>query len=402
MSKQPIRIARIIVRLNVGGPARHVTWLSEALSGNEFETVLVTGVVPPGEDDMSAFARERGVTPVVIPEMSREISPRDVITIWKLLRLFRRFRPDIVHTHTAKAGAAGRAAGFLYRWLTFGTLIGRPRRVKFVHTYHGHIFHGYYGRAMTHVFLMIERMLARVTDAIVVLSEQQRREIHEDFRVGRAKQFHVIPLGIDLREIETSQRTPHEHFVIGIAGRLTAIKNHDLFLRAAARLRDLPHVRFAIYGEGTERAALEARAAQLALGTSVVFAGTRPASEIYSSIDVAALTSVNEGTPLTLIEAMSTGVPAISTAVGGVVDVLGSVLERVNEDGAGYEIRERGITTVSNDEAGFAAGLRRLVTDGTLRSELAARARTFAHATYSKERLIADIIRLYRELKIEN
>ena len=396
------RIARVIARLNVGGPARHVTWLSQALgkkaSGGEFETALVTGTVPPGEDDMSGFARERGVTPVIIPEMSREISPRDAITIWKLFRFFRRYRPDIVHTHTAKAGTTARVAGFLYRWLAL-----RPRRVKFVHTFHGHIFRGYYGRAKTGFFLLIEKTLARMTDVIIVLSEQQRREIHEDFGVGKREQFRIIPLGLDLSELPTAQprdRATAQPFTVAIIGRLTPIKNHDLFLRAAARLRDLPHVRFVIYGDGSERAAIESRATEL--GTPAVFAGTRPANEIYSSIDIAALTSLNEGTPLTLIEAMATGVPAISTAVGGVVDVLGAVQQRVSEDGAVYEIRERGITAASNDEAGFAAGLRRLVQDAALRAELAARGRAFAHATYSKERLIADMIRLYRELKIEN
>ena len=371
------KIARIIARLNVGGPARHVTWLSEAMSGGEFETALVTGVVPPGEDDMSQFAIEHGVTPIVIPEMSREISPRDVITIWKLFRFFRRYRPDIVHTHTAKAGAAGRAAGFLYRLLT-------RRRVKFVHTYHGHIFHSYYGRLKTRVFLLIERTLARMTDAIIVLSEQQRREIHETFGVGKREQFHIIPLGIDLDDLGVPQAFQPAP-VVAIVGRLAPIKNHDMFLRVATRL---PDTHFVIYGDGPERARLP----QL---QNVTFAGTRPAAEIYSSIHIAALTSLNEGTPLSLIEAMAAGIPVISTAVGGVVDLLGDVVEIHTE---GYEVRERGITTKSNDDAGFANGLRRLLTDDALRNWLAHHAQIYARATYSKERLIADIIALYERL----
>jgi glycosyltransferase involved in cell wall biosynthesis len=153
-------------------------------------------------------------------------------------------------------------------------------------------------------------------------------------------------------------------------------------------------VQFVIYGDGTERNAIEVRVKELGLGDRVVFAGTRAASEIYASIDVAALTSLNEGTPLTLIEAMATGVPSISTAVGGVVDVLGAVIERTSD---GYEIRERGITAASNDDAGFAAGLRRLLTDAALRQTLAERGRAYARTTYSKERLIADIIRIYRD-----
>lgn len=371
------KVARIIARLNVGGPARHVTWLSEAMRGGEFETALVTGVVPPGEDDMSQFAIERGVTPIVIPEMSREISPRDILTIWKLFRFFRRYRPDIVHTHTAKAGAAGRAAGFLYRLLT-------RRRVKFVHTFHGHIFHSYYGRWKTRMFLLIERTLARMTDAIIVLSEQQRREIHETFGVGKREQFHIIPLGIDFDDLGHAAPPSHET-IVAIVGRLAPIKNHDMFLRVAERLRD---THFVIYGDGPERVRLRHL-------ENVTLAGTRPAAEIYSSIHIAALTSLNEGTPLSLIEAMAAGIPVISTAVGGVVDLLGDVVET---NAGGYEVRQRGITAKSNDDAGFANGLRRLLTDDSLRTRLAHQAREYARATYSKERLIADIIALYRTI----
>ena len=384
-----MRVLRIIARLNVGGPARHVVWLSEGLAQEGFETLLVTGTVPPGEDDMSGFAAAHGVTPHMIPSMSRELSPRDAITIWKLWRLMVRFRPDVVHTHTAKAGAAGRMAGLLYR------LVSRERPL-FVHTFHGHVFHGYYPRWKTRIFLAIERTLARRnTDRIVVLSEQQLGEIRDTFRIGRAEQFAVIPLGI----------APHPAFghplpaargegalVVGIVGRLTAIKNHDLFLRVAARLGDL--ARFVIYGDGVDRALLERRAAELSLGDRVVFAGTRDIGEIYAALDILALTSRNEGTPLSIIEAMSAGRPVISTAVGGVVDLLGPVEEH---DEAGFDIRERGITAAPDDEAGFAAGLKRLLRDAGLRARLAERGRAYIEKTHAKERLVADIIRLYRE-----
>ncbi|HEY9283717.1 MAG TPA: glycosyltransferase, partial [Pyrinomonadaceae bacterium] len=196
-----MKVVRIIARLNVGGPARHVVWLEEGLRRAGLESVLVTGVVPAGEDDMTYFAEARGVRPVVIPEMSREVSPKDAVTVWKLYRLLRRERPDVVHTHTAKAGTVGRAAGLLYRWLTWGTLAGRPRPVRFVHTYHGHIFHSYYGRLKTRFFLAVEKLLARLaTDRIVVISPAQFSEIHGQFGVGRRAQFRVIPLGLELSQ----------------------------------------------------------------------------------------------------------------------------------------------------------------------------------------------------------
>ncbi|MCA1594727.1 MAG: glycosyltransferase, partial [Acidobacteria bacterium] len=243
-----MKVVRIIARLNVGGPARHVAWLSSGLRGAGVETVLVAGVVPAGEDDMTYFALAQGVVPVRLAEMSREISLKDAATVWKLYRLLRRERPDVVHTHTAKAGTVGRVAGLLYRWLTPSALWGRPRACRFVHTYHGHIFHSYYGPLKTRIFLLIEKLLARlITDRLVVISPQQYREIHEEFGVGRKGQFAVIPLGLDTKVFdhraqrrETARRDlgAGEHDVlVGIVGRLTEIKNHHLFLEAAAHYK---------------------------------------------------------------------------------------------------------------------------------------------------------------------
>src|SRR5438067_2415745 len=200
-----MKILRIIARLNVGGPARHVIWLTKELQSDGFSSVLVAGAVPGGEADMSYFAAENGVVPIYIEEMSRELSPKDVVALHKIFRRIKTEKPDIIHTLTAKAGTIGRQAAFLYRWLTWGTLIGRPRQVKIVHTFHGHVFHSYYGKFKTVIFLLIEKLLARfATDRIVVISDQQLQEIHEHFRIGRREQFHVIPLGIDLSLFPTS------------------------------------------------------------------------------------------------------------------------------------------------------------------------------------------------------
>lgn len=398
---RPTRVLRIIARLNVGGPARHVVWLNEALAQEGFEPLLVTGTVPDGEQDMSDFATAHGVTPLVIPTMSREISPWDVITLWKIWRVMVRFRPDIVHTHTAKAGTLGRIAGLLYRFVTPSLFIGRTRRARFIHTYHGHVFQGYYGPLKTRFFLALERLLARInTDRIVVLSRQQLEEIHRTFGVGRARQFVIVPLGIDrpaLREEKAARASlraelgiePHE-IVVGIVGRVTAIKNHDLFLRIASLSGSV--ARFVVYGDGEDRRRLEAQT------SDVRFAGTRSANEIYASLDIVALTSRNEGTPLVIIEAMALGKPVISTAVGGVVDLLGEIEEHVKEDGAEYEIRARGLTVASGDANGFAAALRRLLRDDALRRRVTERGKLHVAATHTKERLVEAIAHLYREL----
>jgi glycosyltransferase involved in cell wall biosynthesis len=404
------KIVRVIARLNVGGPTRHVVWLTEALNNEEFETTLVTGVVPPGEDDMTEFAKRHGVEPLVIKEMSREISPRDAITVWKFYRLLLKQRPDIVHTHTAKAGTIGRVAGLMYRFLTLSLLIGRPRRCRFIHTYHGHIFHSYYGRLKTRFFLTIEKALALLnTDRLIVLSEQQLREIRDTFGVGRPRQFAIVPLGIDIdavradecarRELRQELGVDEETPIIGIVGRIAAIKNHELFLRTAA-LFPRHAARFVIFGDGVERPALEKRATALGVADRVLFAGTREPASIYASIDITALTSLNEGTPLSLIESMANARPIVSTAVGGVIDLLGAVEESIADGDVRYESRERGLTVGSGDEASLAAAIARLLHDAPLRERLGARGKAFVEKHYSKDRLVADIIRISRELTV--
>lgn len=394
---RPTRIVRIIARLNVGGPAKHVVWLTTALQDASYHSVLVAGSVPPGEEDMGYFAEEAGVTPIYIPEMSREISLNDAVTVWKLFRLFLRERPDIIHTHTAKAGTVGRVAGFFYRWLTPATLIGRSRPCKFVHTYHGHVFHSYYGRGRTRMFLAIERLLARlVTDQLIVVSAQQKAEIGNEFRVGRRGQIKVIPLGLDLSvfadhasrraRFRDELKIDDETILVGIVGRLTEIKNHQMFLNSVARLKDQPALRFVVIGDGALRQSLEEQARSLGLASRVIFAGGRRDPEyFYPALDIVALTSLNEGTPLTLIEAMANARPVVATSVGGVVDLLGA---------------DRGIAVTPRDEEAFAAALLKLANDKQLRHDIGARGHDFVQRNYRKERLVEDIKHLYRELLI--
>ena len=405
-----MKVLRIIARLNVGGPARHVVWLTSGLRPDGYDTLLVAGVVPPGEDDMSYVAAQAGVTPHIVPEMSREISLKDAVTVWKLFRLMLRERPNLVHTHTAKAGTVGRVAGLMYRWFTPATLTGRPRRCRFVHTYHGHVFHSYYGAAKTRLFLMIERMLARlVTDRIVVITEQQRREINESFRVGRAKQFAVIPLGIDLdiyaewqkrrQEFRKELKAGTDELLIGIVGRLTEIKNHELFLQAALEFQKFGHanVRFVIVGDGHLRRRLAQQVDDLGIRDRVWFLGSRTDPEnFYPALDIVALTSLNEGTPLSVIEGMANARPVVATLVGGVDDLLG---KKISDFGnRKFRIYERGLGVVSGDSEALARALDHLIGNQQLRDDLGQRGREFVLKNYAKERLLADISALYAEL----
>jgi len=400
---RPKRIVRIIARLNVGGPARHVVWLTSKLVPPEFESTLIAGTVPEGEEDMSYFAVENSIEPMFLAELSRELSPKDLISVVKIFRELRRLKPDIVHTHTAKAGAVGRTAAFLYKYLTFATLIGRPRRVKKIHTFHGHVFHSYYGRTKTRVFIAIERLLARVTDRIIVISEQQLAEIAGKFKIGRREQFNVIPLGIETIEKRDENTTslreefaiPADRPIAGFVGRLTEIKNLELLLETAALCANgHTPVHFVIIGDGHLRESLERRAAELNL-SNLSFTGNRKdIAQVLADLDIFVLTSRNEGTPLSMIEAMAANVPVISTAVGGVVDLAGEVNERLD----GFEVAERAVLVRTFHPADLQKGLLYLLKNEKVRETLALRAAQFVDERYSVTRLVKDIAELYRNV----
>ena len=406
-----MKIVRIIARLNVGGPARHVVWLTQKLQTAEFNSVLIAGTVPDGEEDMGYFAAEHDVEPIYIPELNRDLSPKDIVSLFKIYREIRRQKPDIIHTHTAKAGTVGRISALIYRWFTFRTLIGKPRPVKIVHTFHGHFFHSYYGRLKTRAFLTIEQILARIaTHKIVVITDQQFREIHERFNVGAVGQFEVIPLGIDLSVYDQNDNkrsilrneigANDDDIVVGFVGRHTEIKNIPLLLNAAAQYKkladnDKPRIKFVIIGDGNLRESLEAQSADLGVGDIVHFLGNREnIAELLAGIDIVALTSKNEGTPLSLIEAMAAGKPVISTAVGGVVDLLGNVESKFD----GFSVCERGIAVELDSPKHFLNGLIYLAKDEKLQESSAANGKQFVTENYSVDRLVNDITALYRSL----
>lgn len=403
---EPIRVVRIIDRLNIGGPAKHVTWLTAGLNGDDFATTLITGTVPAGEGDMSYFAHAAGVEPIVIKEMSRELGLRDLLVIARLVQLFCKLQPQIIHTHKAKAGAAGRVAALIYKWLTPSALWLRPRDCRIIHTFHGHTLHSYFGALKTRLFIWIERLLARLaTDRIITISEQQRAEINERFGVGRAEQFRVIPLGIDFDEAGAARPSLRDEYgladdevAIGIVGRLCEVKNHALLLQAARRVFDLQpaaRVRFFVIGDGHLRDELEAMAGELQLADRVIFTGFRSdATALYRELDLVALTSLNEGTPLTLIEAMSAGRAVVATEVGGVIDILG----RRQQQQDGFTLWEHGASAPSRDAEVFARALCYLIERADLRRAMGANGRNFVRTSLSRDRLVRDIEALYREL----
>ena len=402
-----IRILRIIARLNIGGPAIQAISLSSELPRARYRSLLVSGTISPHEGDMAYLARDRGVTPLVIPELGRKVSPLDDVRCLMGIRsIMKRFRPHIVHTHTAKAGTLGRLAAF-----TLNAARSPDRRIRLVHTFHGHVFHGYFNPLVTRGFTLIERALARVTDRIVVISPLQKKDICHTFGVAREEQVRVVPLGFDLAPFGgTCGRTgellrryfpdrPPETLMVGIIGRLTGVKNHRLLLDAVSRVRAAGYAdrfRFLVVGDGELRGGLERRAAELDVGDMIAFCGwRRDMPSVFRGLDAVVLTSRNEGTPVALIEAMAAGRPVVSTDVGGVRDLLGNPVEDAS---GGVTVAERGILVPSEDGDALARALVFLADHHGLVPGLTLRGSEFVAARYSLDRLVRDMRLLYSEV----
>lgn len=379
-----IRVARVIARLNIGGPAQHVVHLTAGLSPEHFESRLFTGQESPTEGSMLDLAQRLGVGPVSVPGLGRDISPlRDPASLTFLYRAFRSFRPDVVHTHTAKAGAVGRIAARL------------ARVPVVVHTYHGHVFHSYFSPAKTRLFLAIERALARRTDRLLAVSESVRDELLR-YRIAGPDRLVTLPLGLDLRgfldverargalrrELGVGPATP----LVGIIARLVPIKRHEDFLLAAGLVAErISEARMVVVGDGERRVELEALAQNAGLGERVRFLGWRRDLErVYADLDVVVLTSANEGSPVSLIEAMAAGRAVVATRVGGVPDLV--------DDGVS------GMLVPPRSPRAVADAVVALLADGERRRHLGEAGRKRVYPAYAVERLVADVERLYREL----
>jgi glycosyltransferase involved in cell wall biosynthesis len=391
-SEGRIRVLRIVTRLNIGGPAIQAMSLSDRLSARGFDTLLVHGRLDAAEGDMR-YLLEPTVTARYLPALRRPLAPvLDALALAQLLDIVRDFRPDIVHTHMAKAGSLGRAAAASYN-----ATAGRHRRSRVVHTYHGHVLEGYFSPAKTRLFIGIERRLAAVSDRIVAISPQIRTELVDAYRIGTDDQYRVVPLGFDLDgllRIDDAHRAAAraaldlspDARVVTTVGRLTPIKQHGLFLECARRVAaDDPLAQFLIVGDGEDRAALEAAARDLGVASRTRFLGWRRDLDIiYGASDVFLLTSRNEGTPVALIESLAAGVPGVSTRVGGVADVIDS--------------DEVGRLAPFGDAGALANHVTALLADGELRRRMGAAGRRSMMARYGLDRLVDDVEQLYREM----
>jgi glycosyltransferase involved in cell wall biosynthesis len=318
---RPLRIAIVIARLNVGGPATHVIELAAGLPRDRFAARLISGREGRGEAGMHYLAEAKGIRPESVPSLSPRLGLGDIIAFVNLLKIFREWKPDVVHTHTAKAGAVGRAAA---------RCAGVP---VIVHTFHGHVLRGYFPRPLERIFRGIERALTRISDRIITLSPALKADLVE-MGIADPGKIEVVPLGMDLGpllacdarrgELRAELGFPGGDPLVGIVGRLVPIKNHRLFLEAArSMVNSGSSARFIIVGDGELRDFLRNLASGMGIADRIRFLGWRKDMvPVYAGLDLLTLTSDNEGTPVALIEGMAAGVPVVATAVGGVPDVV--------------------------------------------------------------------------------
>lgn len=396
MPEAKYRILRIINRFNLGGPTYNVTYLTRYLPA-EFETLLVGGMKEDSEASSDFILEKNGIKPVIIPEMRRSVNPMNDLAAYRHIKgLIKEYKPHIVHTHAAKAGALGRMAAFSCKVPIT------------LHTFHGHVFHSYFGSVQTALYKNIERYLALRTTALIAISEKQKQELSEIHKIASPEKFHIIPLGFDLEEFWTNREEKRKNFrnkycvadneiAIGIIGRLVPVKDHRLFIQAFCNIkkRTSKRVKAFIIGDGELKEGLMNYCKELGLSftsrhdlhaqSDVFFTSwIKEVDWALAGIDILALSSLNEGTPVSLIEAQAAAKPIVSTQTGGIENV---VIPDVTA-----------LLSPVSDITGFTENLFRLCEDSTLRSFLSEKGQKFVSDRFSFTSLSLNMSNLYHKL----
>ncbi|MEY4876132.1 MAG: hypothetical protein RL708_1281 [Bacteroidota bacterium] len=403
------KVLRIINRLNLGGPTYNAAYLTKYLSP-EFETLLIAGNKDETEASSEFIVESLGLKARYINGMYRSLNPlKDRKALKEIKQIIKEFKPDIVHTHAAKAGALGRFAAWQ---------MGVP---VIVHTFHGHVFHSYFNSIVNKIFVEIERFLGRKSTAIIAISELQKKELTKDFQICDADKVHVVPLGFDLGRFQINQNENRQWFrdyygidentvAVGIIGRLVPIKNHEMFLQIVKNVKAgvQQKVKFLIIGDGEERLKVEQLCNENGLsftahhwienkndGLKKALANDNNSDIIFCSwmqnipvamagLDIVTMTSLNEGTPVSLIEALASNKPVISTNVGGVANV-------VEENITGF------LTKVGEVEI-FSRHLKNLIANKGLREQMGRKGFDSVNKKFGHERLVEDVRKLYHQL----
>ena len=390
------KVLRIINRFNLGGPTYNVAYLSKYLS-SDYETLLVGGQKDASEDSSEFILDKLGLKPIIVEEMMREINIKnDREAYRKIKKIIEEYKPDIVHTHAAKAGTLGRLAAY------------NCKVPVIIHTFHGHVFHSYFGKLKTLFYKTIERYLASKSTVIIAISEKQKQELSLEHKICKPNKIRVVPLGFDLQKFQDNQEEKRKDFrkkylldedeiAIGIIGRLVPVKNHQMFIDAMKVVAEKTQkkVRAFIIGDGESRDELlnytiskeinfveftKLQEKKLITYTSWI----KDADWALAGLDILCLTSFNEGTPVSLIEAQAANKPIVTTKVGGIENV---VLE--NQTAFLHQL---------NDFEGFCNSVLKLVEDEKLRKQMSLKGWEHVRESYHYTRLVSDMEKLYDEL----
>ncbi|HQI69501.1 MAG TPA: glycosyltransferase [Bacteroidales bacterium] len=390
------RVLRIINRFNLGGPTYNAAYLTRYMSP-DFQTLLVGGMKEESEENSEFIVRNLGIVPITIPDMHRSINPmKDIIALRKICEIIEDFRPDIVHTHASKAGALGRRAAY------------KMKVPVIIHTFHGHVFDAYFSGVKSYMYQHIERALARKSTKIIALSPIQRDDLVHKYRICSEDKVRVIPLGFDLNRFRENKEEKRIQFradylldddeiAIGIVGRIVPIKNHNLFLEGVKHVVEKygKKIRAFIVGDGEDKIKVMDKCRELGLSTVDFTLEKRKAAVTFTSwikdvdvvnagMDIITLTSLNEGTPVSLIEAQASGKPIITTNVGGIENIV-----------------MPGRTALLSDNrvpGDYQQKLLTLVEDEQLRNEFSLAGWEFVNQKFSYNRLVSDMNNLYNEL----
>jgi glycosyltransferase involved in cell wall biosynthesis len=390
------RILRILNRFNLGGPTYNAAYLTKYMPP-EFETLLVGGEKDETEETSLFILENLGIIPIIIPQMRRSIGPiADFKAYNKIKKIIQDFKPDIVHTHAAKSGFIGRLAAY------------NAKVPVITHTFHGHIFHSYFNSASTILFKNLERYSAKISDGIIAISEKQKQELSEVHKICKPEKITVIPLGFDLfkfqENVQEKRKSFRENYLldddeiaIGIVGRLVPIKNHSLFIKALKKVLDNTKfkVRAFIVGDGESKESIKELAKSLGIDFTEFSSEKRKAPLTFTSwlkdidwvnagMDIIALSSLNEGTPVSLIEAQAAGKPVVTTAVGGIEDVVLTGKTALLSDKEDYET--------------FADNLLLLTESKEKRSQMSVLGRDFVNERFLYTRLVSDMSTYYMNL----
>jgi len=393
------KVLRIINRFNLGGPTYNVAYLSKYMAP-EFETLLIGGKFGESEGSSDFIIEKLGLHPIIIPEMQREINARnDYIAYLKIKQIIKRFQPDIVHTHASKAGFLGRTAA------------NNLKVPIVIHTFHGHVFHSYFNKYKTQLYKGIERNLAKKSNKIIAISNIQKHELSSIHRIADESKIRVIPLGFDLERFKDNYENKRTNFrakyklqddviAVGIVGRLVHVKNHRMFIDAIAKVKASTNkkIRFFIIGDGELKNELIAQAQYLGLQTcdaqlngqipDIIFTSwIQNIDWAYAGLDLACLTSLNEGTPVSLIEAQAGRTPIVSTNVGGIENVVIP--------------NKTALLALNNNTEDFALKLAEMIQNDKMRESMQQEGWDFVSQRFHYRRLVSDMKSLYNELLAE-